>query len=341
MNPNTSQRGAVLALVLFVLTALTVLAVGFSRDILLDHALSVGTRSVLSAQLLLDSGKRLATSVLVYNSLKGDPDHLNEEWSHFDLYLEAFTARSSLSGFSGKLVDENSRFPLTSLFYTKERDKTRALIYGQIFVRMVANLMRKHGYSGSTSDATLLAESWLKSLLEWGGQLPLEDESRKWYLSRRPACLPPRRPPLGPEEFLLIRWPNMEPNLARRLILGTESLPGIIDLITIWAPGPVNINTASPFILAALGEDLRGEAFASELVRQRQDPDAARKEDWYIQTALRHGIRLDEYPREVLDVRSRWYRLELAISQGGGERKGFAVGWVTNSAVTWEYQSVR
>ena len=57
------RRGAVLILVLFVLTGLSVLTVEFSRDILLDHAMSTSTRSILAAKPLMESGERLATAV--------------------------------------------------------------------------------------------------------------------------------------------------------------------------------------------------------------------------------------------------------------------------------------
>ena len=54
------RRGAVLILVLVVLTGLSVLTVEFSRDILLDHAMSTSTRSILAAKPLMESGERRA-----------------------------------------------------------------------------------------------------------------------------------------------------------------------------------------------------------------------------------------------------------------------------------------
>lgn len=82
------RRGAVLILVLFVLTGLSVLTVELSRDILLDHAISTSTRSTLAVKPLMESGERLVTTALTRNSEAGTPDHVREDWELLGLGLE-------------------------------------------------------------------------------------------------------------------------------------------------------------------------------------------------------------------------------------------------------------
>ncbi len=114
------RRGAVLILVLFVLTGLSVLTVEFSRDILLDHAMSASTRSILAAKPLMESGERLATAVLTRNSEEGTPDHMREDWGLFGIGLERLSAELPGADLSGSIEDENSRFPINAIFYERE-----------------------------------------------------------------------------------------------------------------------------------------------------------------------------------------------------------------------------
>ena len=136
------RRGAVLILVLFVLTGLSVLTVEFSRDILLDHAMSTSTRSILAAKPLMESGERLATAVLTRNSEAGTPDHVREDWGLFGLGLERLSAELPGADLSGSIEDENSRFPINAIFYEREADRARAEAFADILTRLRAGLMR-------------------------------------------------------------------------------------------------------------------------------------------------------------------------------------------------------
>ena len=52
-----------------------------------------------------------------------------------------------------------------------------------------------------------------------------------------------------------------------RLFYGDEGTPGLVDLVTVKTPGRVNINTASPAVLRAMG---LAEAEISEILQSRQ-----------------------------------------------------------------------
>lgn len=340
LKSNHRQRGAVLALVLFMLAALSLLAVGIGKDILLDHTLSTGTRASLNAHLLLDSGQRLAAAVLVANSRRGDPDTLNEkEWGQFNAYLDAFSSQSATTDFSGSITDENSRFPLPALFQASPREEAAAKVFSQLFVRLTARIMRNHGFAAGQAEALHQAEIWLENIHQWAGLSAVPEEARRWYLSRQPALLPPGRPPLGPEELMQVRWPNMDEAFVRAVVLGTPETPGLTQCLSVWARGPINVNTALPQVLQTLSDnEEQALHFTEAIVRGRAKQDAKLEEKWYLEAARRAGMNLDNLPVGVLDVRSRWYRLEIVVAGG---RTGMAIGWVTNGYVNWEYQAIR
>jgi general secretion pathway protein K len=55
--------------------------------------------------------------------------------------------------------------------------------------------------------------------------------------------------------------------VTRRLFYGGEGTPGLIDLVTVKTPGVVNINTASPAVLRAMG---LADAEISEILQSRR-----------------------------------------------------------------------
>lgn len=334
------RRGAVLILVLFVLTGLAVLTVEFSRDVLLDHALSSSTRSLLAAKPLMESGEHLASVVLAKNSEEGTPDHPREDWGLFNRELERLSVELQGAELSGNIEDENSRFPLNAIFYEREAERARADAFAEVLIKMLAGLMRVHGYAGGADNAARAARDYVDSLRQWGGQTETDEESLKWYLNRSPRRLPPGRPPQAPEEILLVRWPHMEEAWARRVLEGTETLPGLLETLSVWTRGPMNVNTLRPEVLAALVRDERqARAFVSAILRYRDNPDNELKEKWYQDIFSSYDV--PTLPNGCLDVRSRWYRLNLTVRQGARENRLTAVGWATHEYVTWEYRAVR
>ena len=155
------RRGAVLILVLFVLTGLSVLTVEFSRDILLDHAMSTSTRSILAAKPLMESGERLATAVLTRNSEAGTPDHVREDWGLFGLGLERLSAELPGADLSGSIEDENSRFPINAIFYEREADRARAEAFAGCWPGSCACTVTR---AGRTTPSRLPKSTWIRSV---------------------------------------------------------------------------------------------------------------------------------------------------------------------------------
>ena len=339
------ERGAVRILVLFVLAGLAVLTVEFSRDTLLDRALSTTSRSILASKLLLESGGQLAATVLVRNNQAALPDHPRKEWGRFAWLLQKLSAELRGSELSGSIEDENSFFPVNALFYERPSEKARAEQYAALFTRLLATVMVLHGFEGDMEAARQRAGDFMASLRQWGGAAPLDEESRRWYLAQKPVCLPPGRPPRSLDEFLLMRWPGLDQADAagrawiRQVLLGGAGLPGLLEHLTLWGRGPMNINTLRPAVLAALVEDPNQiKAFVSAITRYRDDSGNRLDEDWYDGIFSAHSVPM--LPPDMLDTRSRWFRLHLTAGQGARKNRLTAVGWVTNTYMNWQYRVV-
>ena len=109
--------------------------------------------------------------------------------------------------------------------------------------------------------------------------------------------------------------------------------------LTIWTQGPMNMNTLQPAVLSALVRDERqARPFVNAVLHYRDNPDNDLGENWYKDLLSAYDV--PALPNGCLDVRSRWYRLNLTVQQGARKNTLTSVGWVTHEYVTWEYRAV-
>lgn len=336
-DPTSKQSGAVLILVLIVLTGLSVLSVEFNRDALHDHMLSVSSRSVLSSRALLDSGEVVASSLLCGPLSEEKFDDGKPAWEHFDLAAQHLSRELRSGELSGRIEDENALFPLRSLFPVRKSDKARAEACQRLFVRLTLHQLLRSGVAEDETHAGELAEAFLESLLQWSGVLAVDKVSQEWYLQQIPRRIPPGRPPLSVEELLLIRWPGLEEEKAHFVLAGTEEAPGLLSLLSPVSPGPMNMDTLRPEVIAALSMDVElGRSLAMQVEEMRLIPDRIRERNWYRELFEMHDV--PAFPSGCVDKGSRWYRLTQEARIGGRENVRISIGWIGSSAVTWEYR---
>lgn len=333
------RRGAVLILVLFVLTGLSVLTVEFSRDILLDHAMSTSTRSILAAKPLMESGRTPRHGCPHPGTAKREPRITCGRIGYCS--ASAGTAFRRTAGRGPFGLHRGRKQPLShQRHFLRTRGRScRAEAFADILTRLLAGLMRVHGYAGGPDNALALAKEYVDSLRQWGGQTETDQDTLKWYLTQTPRYLPPGRPLLAPEEILLVRWPHVEQEWGRDVLRGTKELPGLLETLTIWTQGPMNMNTLQPAVLSALVRDERqARPFVNAVLHYRDNPDNDLGENWYKDLLSAYDV--PALPNGCLDVRSRWYRLNLTVRQGARKNTLTSVGWVTHEYVTWEYRAV-
>jgi len=113
-------------------------------------------------------------------------------------------------------------------------------------------------------DATALVDA----LIDWidpDDQVRPEGAEENHYRGLDPPVVIPNRPLLSPGELALVK------GFDRDLLYGGKDFPGLLQLITVWGDGRVNINTADPeadkkpWILESLaGADAKGEVMIDE-----------------------------------------------------------------------------
>lgn len=320
------------------MTGLSLVSIELNRTVLLDHVFSLTSRSILVSKPLLNSCETVAALFLVRREQAGGESEsiasLASTQKDFSEFVNEYNKQLKSGEIRISLEDENSRFPLKALYAEGAAGTQKAELHRLMFERMLSFLLLRHGYEGNHDAAKLCAREFLDGLLSWGGETPLSAEARAWYLEREPLYFPPFRPPESMSELLLIHWPSVRRELARRVIEGSGDLPGLADCCTLWSTGPLNINTLQPAVVYGFVDN---SAVASEFVdnflRLRAHQGESSAPGWYRAVFESYGIALPS--TLIMSEQSRWRRVTSEAGTGVRRLRCVSIGWLTKSYMQW------
>lgn len=160
------------------------------------------------------------------------------------------------------------------------------------------------------------AQTWLDSLEDWtdsNDAFKINGAEDQYYSSLSPAYQAKNAPVTNLGEIFWIRkGPEI---LAARLDPDRAGMAGrLVDLLTVEGDGKINVNTAPPALLAALGNV--DAATAQDWSRRRSGPDgvSGTQDDLPVASAFEG---MDESARAMLTTRSGYF-----IVEGIGESQG-------------------
>ncbi len=337
------EKGAVLIIVLFIISGLAVVSVELNRNVLLDHAFSITMEAGLASKPLLKSGESIAAYFLVrdFQKEKNEPgqESLQSLQKRLCEWVEAYSDRLKKWNLQVEVEDENSRFPLRALFPAYKSEKLRAEYHAGMLENMIVALLVAHGYEGGENAAKVRARHYVEQLLAWGGEKVLTDEAARWYKERTPAYYPPLRAPENISELLLVYWPDVEQELARKVMLGSEEAPGLLDNCSLWSIGPININTMKTVVGWGLCSTLnQAWNFMAELEKGRAAQGEWLRPGWYADIFAAHAVLAP--PANVLDEQSRWFRIRVLADRGSVQNYSEVVGWMNKTRMTWVSRTV-
>lgn len=293
------NKGSILIVSLWILTILTVMALGLSYRTGLELKL---TRTQWDSAQLVQMAK--VAAVLVSKQILDDessPSTLNQRWSHSpDDYFEAplkgghYTLFNSITG---------NEFEDHTLYGAQDEERF-------ININTAAEALLNNLFD---LDAHVV-----EAILDWrdlDNKKRSDGAERGDYLSMRPPY-PCRNGPFeSKEELLLVK--GVTPRIYHQ----------VADLITIHGTGEININTAPHAVLKILGMT---EFLAESIVDYRRGPDQIEgteddgifKSVMEIERQLTHHLDLGfEEPgilrkilkKKLLTVKSQTFRLEMKV----------------------------
>jgi general secretion pathway protein K len=243
-----NSNGTALVITLFVLAALTTLAVAFSHDTGIELNLTEYSRDSRKAHQIAWSGTNLAIALLDQDEDK-KVDSLDETWAQFNQEMIPWKLEED-SSLKGRIVDENSKLNLNKLI-DNDADK---------FEEKAKRLQLLFFALG-------LAESQADPILDWLDKDDIEriEGAEDLYyesLDNPYTCTN------GP--FLTIGQIRLVKGVAEIIKKLDKDGKNLFDYFTINGDGNININTASAEVLRSLHEDITAD-IAQAIVDERQD----------------------------------------------------------------------
>lgn len=312
MKP-AGASGAVLLFVLVLVALLSTLAIQTVRTSQLEVFASYAGIYTNQAEAMVESGLMASAALLLNDTVDDVSDNLTEDWAYFP-DLTSYPGRWFLDGHvQGHIQDETGKFPINSLHPGLADHET----FNGIFLRL---LMGKP-FALPKSQA----EALLAALVDWldtdDTSLPAGAEDA-YYAAAQLPYRPKNNSVDTLSELLLIK------GFSRELLFGHGQTPGLFDVLTVWGPGLINVNTAPLPVLAALPVNIdatRAQAVAEAADVYRRDP--VRRANLVSVTWLQQAVPNQnvEWPAAALAVKSRFFSVNLEGRSGAASKRLFAV----------------
>ena len=248
------ERGSALLLTLLIITTLTGLTLAFSKETAMELDMAGHARNRHQAYEMARSGVNLAIAML-YQDKNQDLDSLRETWARVgtDPFPDELPEDITLSG---SIFDESGKINVNALV-----DKE-----GKIDMQREAQLRRLF-------KTLNLREEMVEPLLDW---LDADDVQRiegaesDFYQGLKSPYQCPNGPLITIGQLYLVKG-MVEGN-------GSDDNKRLLDFLTIYSDGKVNINTAPKKVLECLSDNM-DPIIAEAIVAFRRDKSFTRKED--------------------------------------------------------------
>jgi len=254
------------------------------------------------AQLLTQAGLDWARAVLSDDRRSNSVDHLGEPWA---LRLPPMPVENG--ELSGYIEDQQGKFNLNNLVKS-----------GKVNLAQLAHFQRLLSVLGLPPALAGALTDWIDADSEPQPQDGAEDA---YYLSLQPPYLAANRPLIDVAELALVR--GFDDNVRARLRPFVSALPVFT---------PVNMNTASPEVIAAVVDGL-GLDGARALVEKRERAYFPDRTDLLNQ--LPRGVLV---ATEDISFSSDYFIATTRVTIGGAQARGSALlargiaGW---PAIVW------
>lgn len=257
MKINLRKReGSALLITLLIIATLTGLTMAFSEESGVELDLAGFARDEHRAHEMARSGVNLALALL-HKDKNRDMDGLQEDWARFGAEPYPGELPEDLA-FTGTVADESGKINI-NVIVNKE---------GEVDQEREGQLRRLFQILG-------LEEERVAPLLDWldkDDTLRLHGAESDFYEN----LSPPFRCPNGP--FLTIGQLFLVKGMYDIKDFGDENQKHILDYLTIYSDGKININTAPKEVLMCLNDKI-DESLAEAILAFRRDESFMKVDD--------------------------------------------------------------
>jgi general secretion pathway protein K len=246
MKPNVrrqmNDKGAALITVILIVSILVAAALELNRSSRLDVHEAANTSDGIRLNYVAKSGFHGAAALIL--NAQGEYDTLREPWANAEILSAQSAQLFTNSRFIVKVEDEKGKIPLNKLV---EGNAVNENVRG-LLVRLLSlpEFELDEKQAGEIVDAII---DWIDENDDVTGS-----GAESAYYAAQGLPYTAKNGPLDCiEELLMIRGVESE------LYAGTRDKPGLVQYVTIYGTGAMNLNTAPKLVLRALSENITAE----------------------------------------------------------------------------------
>ena len=260
-NLKINKHGMALIMALAVIIILVSLVVELNRNVIFSATSSAQTRDAITVSQMAQSGIQIGMAILIKDKLETNIDSIQEDWANPDKISEYVSEFPFEEGnLNIKISDELSKIQVNSLVKFPE---------GQNFnesQKITWDRFARTLISKSDQFKDIEPTSIINSIKDWidsgeGESITGLDGAESDYYKSLEYPYEAANQPFGHiSELTLVK------GMTNELLYGTDSIPGIIDYITVYGAtkqiyngknsfqfeGKININTADLPVIAAI-----------------------------------------------------------------------------------------
>lgn len=317
---RTRRRGSVIVPVLIVLVLLAYLAAEVGKDLAADYGGGAYMRGALASGGLLDAAEALGLRALARDAAGAvKVDSYLESWAEFGKDLDKLESADG-PDLSGHIIDMCGLFPVNMLLSDNSPKAAVRDQYDVVFLRLLKGLQDVYRVEGDP-------KVFLNSLRYWMGDITATTDDGDWYGRQDPPYERPERGLLYPAELLLVHWEDVEDEDFRKVMLGVGEGPGLVDLVTVWGQGRINMNTApEPIVRAVCPDSGKARVYWARVLKYRSARSSnLAQPEWYVKEAKAAGIKPEGFPEDCLGVTSDVFAVHVQSRQGATVRRQMSV----------------
>jgi general secretion pathway protein K len=252
-----NSRGMALILTILIISLIVALTLQFNTSMRSDLHAAANLRDGIKLGYIAKSGFNCALAVLSVNDT--GVDSLHDEWADPKTFSENPDVQFDEGGFEFKVSDHSGRIQINKL--VKEDGKN----YNDDQKGLLTRFLKSFGIEDEEADNIVDA---IKDWIDADNEVTRFGAENAYYqaLDKPYSC---KNAPIEfLEELLLIR------GITKELFYGTEEKPGILNFISPHGDGRININTADPWVLRALSDEIEeNPEMVENMIEYRNDED--------------------------------------------------------------------
>jgi general secretion pathway protein K len=292
----SNRRGVALIIVLLMVSISVALTVQFNRDTRSEVYGAANISDGIRLRYIAESGFYAGEALLLAD--KTSFDALTEPWANTEMIALQSEGFFDNGAFKLAIQDEGGKIPVNSL------------VNGNAFNPLIRDLLLRFLTGPYFHLEQRKAEELMDAIKDW---IDADDEvtgggaEGAYYAGLAMPYAAKNAPIDCIEELLMVK------GVTRELFYGTEESPGLVQCMTVFGDGRININTAPRPVLKALSPDM-ADGDVEWLDRYRRDvrndlADAG----WYQRIPRVSGLNI---PSALIKVNSEIFQITAVGLQG-------------------------